>query len=155
MNRDTCQSLAALSGRVLISAIFLFSGFHKLMDWSGTADTMAMQGMPAVPVFLAGAIVFEILGGLSVLLGLYGRVGAVALIVFLIPTTLIFHNFWAVDPSQQQTQMIHFMKNLAIMGGLFMVAALGTDGFSIDRWRRRTAEHRPAWERRRESIPVA
>ena len=110
--------------------------------------------MPLVPLLLAGAIAFEILGGLSLLLGLYGRVGAVALIVYLIPTTLIFHNFWAADAAQQQNQMIHFMKNVAIMGGLFMVAALGTDGFSIDRWMNRARTTRPMRPRRDEPAMV-
>ena len=117
MSRDTCQSLAALSGRVFLSAIFLSSGFGKIADWSKTAQMMDGKGMPLVPLFLAGAIAFEILGGLSLLLGFFGRVGAVALIVYLIPVTLVFHNFWAADAAQQQNQMIHFMKNVAIMAG--------------------------------------
>jgi putative oxidoreductase len=154
MNRDTCQSLTALSGRVFLSAIFLFSGFGKIADWSKFAHMMDEKGMPLVPLFLAGAIAFEILGGLSLLLGFYGRVGAVALIVFLIPTSLIFHNFWAAEAAQQQNQMIHFMKNVAIMGGLLMVAALGTDGFSIDRWMNRTRTARPMRQRRDEPAMV-
>jgi len=133
MDRQTCQALAALSGRVFLSAIFLVSGFGKIADWTGTAALMSQKGMPLVPVLLAGAIAFEVLGGLSILVGFGGRIGAAALIVYLIPTTLIFHSFWAVEATQQQNQMIHFMKNLAIMGGLFVVAALGTNGYSLDR----------------------
>jgi putative oxidoreductase len=115
---------------------------------------MDEKGMPLVPVLLAGALTFELLGGLSVLLGFYGRVGAVLLILFLIPTTLIFHNFWAADAAMQQNQMQHFMKNVAIMGGLFVVAALGTDGFSIDRWLRRTRTAQPTRARRDEPVMV-
>jgi len=154
MNRDTCQSLAALSGRIFLSAIFLFSAFGKMTNWSGTEEEMTKHGMTAVPVFLGLAIAFEILGGLSVLLGFYGRVGAVLLILFLIPTTLVFHNFWAAEPAQQMNQMQHFMKNLAIMGGLFVVSALGTDGFSIDRWRRRAVTARPTHQRRDKPVMV-
>lgn len=142
MSRDTCQSLAALAGRVLLSAIFLFSGFGKIADWSKFHHMMDEKGMPAVSILLAGALTFEIVGGLSVLLGLYGRAGAVLLILFLIPTTLIFHNFWAYTGAQQETQMINFLKNVSIMGGLFVVAALGTDGFSIDRLRFRARAER-------------
>ncbi len=137
MSRDTCQSLAALSGRVFLSAIFLFSAFGKITDWSKFHHMMDEKGLPLVSVLLAGALTFELLGGLSVLLGFYGRVGAVLLILFLIPTTLIFHNFWAADAAQQMNQMQHFLKNVAIMGGCFVVAAMGTDGFSIDRLRYR------------------
>jgi putative oxidoreductase len=154
MNRNTCQSLAALSGRVFLSAIFLFSAFGKIADWSKFAHMMDEKGMPFVPVLLAGALTFELLGGLSVLLGFYGRVGAVLLILFLIPTTLIFHNFWAADAAMQQNQMQHFMKNVAIMGGLFVVAALGTDGFSVDRWMRRTRTAQPMRARRDEPVMV-
>lgn len=155
MFRETCQSLAALTGRIFLSAIFLFSAFGKITDWSSFAHQMDQKGMPLVPLFLAGAVVFEIVGGLSVLLGFYGRVGAVLLIIFLIPTTLIFHNFWAAEAAQQQNQMIHFLKNVAIMGGLFMVAALGTDGLSIDRWRYRARAARSmSGERRGEAAMV-
>ena len=155
MHRDTCQSFCALAGRILLSAIFLFSGFHKLTDWSGTAATMTGKGMPAVPLLLAGAIAFEILGGLSVLLGLWGRGGAALLILFLIPTTLVFHNFWAVEAAQQQMQMIHFMKNLAIMGGLFVVAGMGTGRYSVDRWFRSATTSAPVRDReRREPMMV-
>jgi len=129
---NSCSAAGSLVGRILLSAIFLFSGFGKIANWSGTADSMAQHGMPAVPLFLAGAIAFEVLGGLSLLLGLYGRLGAVLLILFLIPTTLVFHNFWAVDAAQQQNQMIHFMKNVGIMGGLFTVAGMGVGRYSVD-----------------------
>jgi len=149
MNRETCQSLAALFGRIFLSAIFLFSAFGKITDWSSFAHQMDQKGMPAVPVLLAGALTFELLGGLSVLLGFYGRVGAVLLILFLIPTTLIFHNFWAAEAAQQMNQMQHFLKNVAILGGLFVVSALGTDGFSIDRWRMRARAARPMRGERR------
>ena len=154
MNRDTCQSLAALSGRIFLSAIFLFSAFGKITDWSKFSHMMDEKGMPLVPLFLAGAIAFELLGGLSVLLGFYGRVGATLLILFLIPTSLIFHNFWAVQGAAAENQMIHFMKNVAIMGGMFMVAALGTDGFSVDRWMNRARADRPVRQRRDEPAMV-
>lgn len=119
------ESTAAPLGRVLLSAIFLMSGANKIMNWSKTAEHMEGEGMQYVPFLLAAAIVFEIGGGLSLLLGCWARLGAFLLIVFLIPTTLIFHDFWTYEGSEQQTQMINFMKNLAIMGGLLIVFALG------------------------------
>ncbi|MCA9110251.1 MAG: DoxX family protein [Planctomycetaceae bacterium] len=119
---------AACLGRVLLSLIFVMSGVHKITAWNETASQMESEGMPIVPLFLLGAIVFELLGGLSVMLGIMARRGAVVLIIFLIPTTLIFHDFWTYEGHEQQMQMINFMKNLAIMGGLFVVAALGPGG---------------------------
>jgi len=122
------------------------SGFAKITDWSGTAAHMEKESMTAIPVFLTGAIVLEIGGALSVLVGCWARLGASALIVFLVPTTLIFHDFWTYDGPERLQQMIQFMKNLAIIGGLLMVAAFGPGGYSIDQ-RRRARETRPASDR--------
>ena len=127
MNRFT-----PLIGRFLISSIFIMSGLSKIGGWEQTAGYMASKGMPAVTLFLAGAIIFEVLGGLSVLLGFKARLGAIALIIFTIPAALIFHNFWAFEGMEQQTQMIMFMKNLAIIGGLLLITSFGSGPISID-----------------------
>ena len=129
----TFHSYVSLVGRLLLSAIFLFAGAGKIMDYAGTAQQMADRGMPAVELLLPAAIAVEILGGLSLLLGFQTRLGALLLFLFLIPTTLIYHNFWAVpDPGQYHMQLIHFMKNLAIMGGLLEFCAAGAGAISID-----------------------
>ncbi|MCC6490572.1 MAG: DoxX family protein [Candidatus Hydrogenedentes bacterium] len=127
----TLARFAPVLGRVLLSAIFLISGFGKIMDWSGTAGYMASHGMPAVPFLLFMAIVLELGGGLSILLGFQARWGALALVVFLIPATLIFHAFWSADPEQAQMQTISFLKNTAILGGLLTVMAHGSGPFSL------------------------
>jgi putative oxidoreductase len=121
-----------LMGRILITSIFLMSGFGKITDWSGTAGYMASKGMPMVPLFLTGAILFELGGGLSVLLGFKTGTGALVLAVFLIPATLIFHNFWTLDGMEQQMQMAMFMKNFSILGGLLLLTAFGPGPISID-----------------------
>lgn len=126
------ESSATLMGRVFLSIIFIMAGFGKIMDWSGTAGYMEAQGMPMIPLLLLGAIACEWVGGISLLIGFKTRLGALALIVFLIPTTLIFHNFWADPPDQRQLQMIMFLKNVAILGGLLMVLAHGAGPVSID-----------------------
>ncbi len=132
---DTIRPFLALLGRLCLCAIFLSSGVHKAMDWENTASYMAAKGMPVVPVFLVGAIVFEVVGGLLVLVGFKARIGALALVIFLIPTTLIFHNFWAFEEMERQMQMIEFLKNLSILGGLLMVVSGGPGGLSLDgRW---------------------
>jgi putative oxidoreductase len=125
---------AAVLGRILLSLIFLLSGAMKIMHLSGMAAMLHMS--PAV-LGLAGAV--ELAGGLSLLLGLWSRVGALGLFIFLIPTTLMFHNFWAAAPDHQQEQMAHFLKNLAIMGGLLMIAAYGPGPLSITPARRTRA----------------
>mgnify|MGYP001601531072 CR=1 FL=1 len=116
-----------LIARILISAIFLMSGWGKIMNPAGTQQYMAAHGMPFAGLFLIGAIILEIGGGLSVLLGYKARWGAIALAVFLIPTTLIFHTKFS-----EQLQVIMFMKNLAILGGLLMVSYFGPGPISFD-----------------------
>jgi putative oxidoreductase len=124
-----------LAGRILLALIFVASGFGKIADREGTEGYMASAGMVAVPVFLAGAIVFEIVGGLSVATGFKARWGAFALIVFLIPTTLIFHAFWReTEPGPSRVQMINFLKNVAIMGGMLTIVARGAGPWSLDGW---------------------
>lgn len=123
----------ALVGRILLAQIFLVSGVEKLLHWQGTARYMASKGMPWVPVFLVGAVLLELLGGLALLTGYRARCGALALILFLVPTTLIFHAFWAVPPAEREMQTIHFMKNLAILGGLLVVLGLGPGPLALGR----------------------
>jgi putative oxidoreductase len=112
-----------VTGRVLLSVIFLVSGLGKIIDWDTNAQLMASQGMPLVPLLLFAAIVTELAGGLSVLLAWKARWGALLLFLYLIPTTLIFHDFWTFTGTEMQTQLVNFLKNLSIMGGLLLVAA--------------------------------
>ena len=117
-----------LIGRILLGAIFLISGISKIADPQGTQQYMQAMGMTwATTLFYVGAIVIEVGGGLSLLLGYWTRAGALALMLFMIPTTLIFHTNFG-----DQNQMIHFLKNLAMFGGLFYVAAYGAGPLSLD-----------------------
>jgi putative oxidoreductase len=120
-----------LAGRILITAIFLISGYHKIIGFSAVSGMMAKMGMPMADLLLVGAIVCEIGGGLMVLLGWNACLGALLLIIFTLPATFIFHNFWAVDPAQFQNQFNHFMKNLAIIGGLLYIMAMGPGPYSV------------------------
>ena len=87
---------------------------------------MASKGMPAAEFLLVGAVVFEIAGALMVLLGWHARWGALLLAVFVVPSTPIFHNFWAVDAAQYSNQLNHFMKNLSILGALVFIMGAGS-----------------------------
>jgi putative oxidoreductase len=122
-------------GRLLLSGIFLMSGVQKLMAWQETAASMEREGMMLVPLFLAAAATLEIVGGLSVLLGIQARWGAALLALFLIPVTLIFHDFWTYHGEEAMNQMQHFTKNFTILGGLLMVVALGAGPLSFDQSR--------------------
>lgn len=124
---EKCSTALALAGRIFLTHIFLISAAGKLADPAGMQQYMATYGMPATRFFLVAAIVFELVGGLSVLLGYWTRIGSIILLVFLIPTTIIFHTELSV-----QLQMIMFMKNLTIMGGLFTIIAHGPGKLSLD-----------------------
>lgn len=128
------QGLVAVLGRVLLTGIFLMSALgNDIPNFNNTAKFMASKGMPAPSVLLAGAIVFLIAGGLSVLLGFKGRIGAALLFAFLVPATYYFHDFWNVtDPQKKQQFMIDFMKNVSLMGAMLLVIANGTGPMSLD-----------------------
>jgi len=128
-----CCSFTLLLGRFFLGLIFLLAGIGKFMDYDGTAKYMEAMGMTMVPFFLYGAAIIECLGGLSLILGFKTRIGAALLLLFLIPTTLIFHSFWNFDGVERAMQMINFLKNLAIFGGLLYVLCIGAGRYSFDR----------------------
>ena len=126
-----------LLGRFCLALIFFVSAAGKASDLSGTAAYMASKGVPSAGLLLWGALACEIVGALSLLLGFRARFGALLLLIFLIPTTLIFHNFWSVAGADRTAQMLQFLKNTAIAGGLLLVSAYGSGPVSLDARRRR------------------
>lgn len=121
----------ALTGRVLLGLIFLLSAIMKIAHWQGMVQMVAP--MHITPFLLAGAATLELLGSLLLISGFKARWGAVMLMVFLVPVTLVFHNFWAVQGAAQQEQMANFLKNVSIFGGLLLVLAYGPGRFSVGR----------------------
>lgn len=129
---ELTKQYGPLAGRILLSLMFIISGWGKITSFSGTAGYMASMGMPFAQLLLPGAIAIELGCGLMLLVGWKTRFAASAIFLFIIPTTLIFHNFWAADAANAQNQMIHFMKNVTIMGGMLYVMAFGAGPLSID-----------------------
>jgi putative oxidoreductase len=125
----------SLLGRILLSAIFIISGLSKIGNFGATHQVMLDHGVPMASIFLLGSILIEVGAGVSVLLGLKARWGAALLIVYLIPVTLIFHNFWAYQGAEHQMQLVNFLKNISIMGGLAQLVAMGPGPISIDQSR--------------------
>ncbi len=122
------KGLAVLTGRILVVLIFLLSGIGKIFNFEGTTQYMAKVGMPMTTFFGLGAIFLELLGSITVILGYFTRFGAVLLLIFMIPTTLIFHGN-ITDPMQK----IHFLKNVSMFGGLLVLLVSGAGPFSLDR----------------------
>ena len=130
-----------LIGRILIALIFLKSGLEKIIGFSAVAGFMAKAGMPAPEFLLVGSIVFEIAGGLMVLLGWHARWGALLLAAFMVPATLVFHNFWAVEAAQVTNQVNHFMKNVSILGALAFIMGMGSGPLSLRKDGESTSAH--------------
>jgi len=130
------KGFVSLLGRLMIAAIFLASAIgNKILQFKATADYMQQEGVPLPTLALVGAIGLLLLGGLSLILGAWTRIGAFFLLVFIAAATYYFHDFWKfADPTQRQLQTIQFMKNLAIGGGLLMLAAYGPGPWSVDGW---------------------
>jgi putative oxidoreductase len=129
--------LMTTSGRVLLTLIFLFAAAGKLLDFHGTAQDLGSRGVPFPEVALASAIALESVGALLILAGFHARLGALLLILFLVPTTLVMHDFWASEGNQRIADLLQFLKNLAILGGLLLVGAYGGGAWSLDVVRRR------------------
>ncbi len=139
------QMFSMYLGRLLLSSIFLVSAVQEMLDWASTEQYFLMsmtrwmnsfQGnevmssflssiFPWMPWLLLAAIVFKLIGSILIILGLNVRLGAVLLILFLIPTTLIVHGFWSLPIEEKSINMVLFMKNMSILGGLLVVLAMG------------------------------
>ncbi len=119
------QTIAAPMGRILISFMFVTSGFSKISGYAATQGYMEAMGVPGALLPLVIAV--ELLGGLAVMLGWHTRIAAFFLAGFSLLSALLFHaNFG------DQMQMIMFMKNISIAGGFLMIVSLGGGAFTLD-----------------------
>lgn len=126
------RSLTDPLARILISVIFLVAGSMKLMHFSATAQMLADKGIPLAAVATAIVILIELGGGIALVLGFKTKFVAAVQFIYLIPVTVMFHNFWAAPPELHQMQMMNFLKNVAIMGGLLILATRGAGASSVD-----------------------
>ncbi len=134
---NTMSKWALLAGRLALSVIFLYSGASKLASWSGAVAYAGSRGVPEV--LLAGAAALELIGAISLLVGFKTRWGAAALLVYLVPVTLVFHRYWVFEGIERQMQMVQFLKNVGIAGGLLAVFGAGPGALSVDERRARVA----------------
>ena len=117
-------------GRLMIGVPFAMSGLSKLGAYSATTGMISAAGLPFVPLAFAVAIVAELGGGLLLIAGYRARYVAAALALFSLATAISFHSNFA-----DQNQMIHFLKNVMMAGGLLQIAAFGAGALSVDSWR--------------------
>jgi len=119
---------AALVGRIFIAVLFLLSGLGKLAAPAATQAYISAMGLPAPVLAYFGSMAVELIGGVLLIVGFRVRAVAVGMAVFTLLTAVFFHWNFA-----DQNQMIHFLKNIAIAGGLLQVAAFGAGRFALDR----------------------
>jgi putative oxidoreductase len=119
-------------GRILIGLPFAMSGLSKLAAYGATTAMIAAVGLPFPPLAFAVAVAVELGGGLLLILGYQARPVALALAAFSLATAFSFHSNFT-----DQNQMIHFLKNVMMAGGLLQIVAFGAGAVSIERWRRK------------------
>jgi putative oxidoreductase len=132
---------AELAGRILFSIIFIKSSFGHFSQ--KTIDFAGHQGLPFASILVPLSGVIALIGGLMILCGYRTRIGAGMIVLFLVPVTLMFHNFWAVkDPMQAMMQQGNFLKNTSMLGGAFVISFFGAGPLSIDAILARKARNR-------------
>jgi putative oxidoreductase len=130
---NTTSSWPVLIGRILLALMFVLAGFGKLFGGlQGTAGYIASVGLPMPMVLAVGAGVLELVAGLLLVIGWQARWAALALALFTLVASFIFHAYWSLPAEQQMMQQLMFMKNLAITGGLLFVFAFGAGSLSLD-----------------------
>lgn len=119
------MDVLVLIGRILFAALFLTAALGHLTRSKAMADYAASRGVPAaVPATIVSGVLI-LAGGLSVLLGIWADLGALLLVVFLVPTAIVMHGFWKeTDAQARQLEMVHFQKDLALAGAALMLLGL-------------------------------
>lgn len=125
------QDLFALIGRVLIGGVFLWGTFEKMRHWRSVVSYYKTKNIPLLKTILPIGIIMKIVGSLSLLFGWYTHVGALLLLIVALLALFKIHDFWAFNKREQAGQKLLFMKELSIIGGLFMILAFGSGNFSI------------------------
>ena len=136
---ELAKHFGPLIGRVIMSLIFLTSAYGKITGFDPTIAAMAAKGLPMTQALLVCAIALELVAATLLIIGWKTEWAALALLVFLVPATLYFHNYWSYPPEQVRNQRNHFMKNVTIAGALIFVMGMGAGPLSIDNRRRTTS----------------
>lgn len=128
------KDIADLIGRICLSLIFLYEAYDSIKYFNTTKRTMTDYGLEWQQDFmLLGAISLLVLGGVCVLIGFKSSFGAILLLLYLIPVTFTLYSFWDDPMPIRRINSLHFMKNLAIMGGLLIISVNGSGKYSVKR----------------------
>ncbi|ASW01101.1 DoxX family protein [Paraburkholderia aromaticivorans] len=122
-----------LVARVLLMVLFIMFGWSKLTGFSGTVAYMTSSGAPVPALSAVIAVVMELVVGIALLVGFFTRPLALLLAVYTLGTAVIGHHYWNMTGAMQYDNMIHFYKNISIIGGLLLLCVTGAGKYSIDR----------------------
>jgi putative oxidoreductase len=129
-NHALVSALTLLS-RILLSTPFLYSGIDKSSRWAAAQRELAASGLPWPTLFHLVTVALQLGAGLSVLIGIEARLGALLLCLFLIPVTVLYHPFWKRLGPEFNAEADHFLLNFAVIGGLLMIVAFGSGRISV------------------------
>jgi putative oxidoreductase len=141
-NMDRSSDWGLLIGRFALIALYGFSATGKFGTLSETAALLAAKGYPLAMPLTIFAATAELVGAVCIALGFCSRPVAVGLIIYTIAATVTFHNFWAFEGAARHGQLIHFMKNVGLVGAFAIIATVGTGRFSLDAMMRKSRQSR-------------
>jgi len=126
------NAMTLLIGRVLVGSMFLVAGIRHYMFYAGTVGYFTKLGFPAPEAMVWLSIIIHITGGILLIVGWKTQWAAWLLVALVVIATAMAHRFWQFDATQYGNQLNHFLKNLAIIGGLLYVASFGAGAMSVD-----------------------
>ena len=121
-----------LIGRLLVVALFLPAGLAKLTGFAGTVGYFGSLGIPAPTLAVVVTIVVEVLGSIALLVGFQTRIVALVMAIFTLAASVAGHAYWAAPADQAFVAQLLFFKNIAVIGGLLVLASAGAGAFSLD-----------------------
>jgi putative oxidoreductase len=126
------QGFPMLIARVLLALMFLLAGLSKFGGLEGTAGYIASKGLPMAQVLAFGTATLEVVAAVMLIVGWQARWAALALAVFTLLASVLFHNYWTLPADKQMVDQLMFMKNLSVSGGLLAVFVFGAGTLSLD-----------------------
>jgi putative oxidoreductase len=131
----SASGILALLGRLCLSLIFLTSAYSKMFSWQSNVQYIATRHLTnpiLVSLMIGGALLIELGGAICLISGFQARIAGFVMAIYLTAVTLVFHNYWIItNEMARATMFMHFQKNLGIIGGLLMVAALGPGSIAL------------------------
>ncbi|MGF6916361.1 DoxX family protein [Paraburkholderia sp. 40] len=127
------KDVVVLVARILLMVLFVMFGWSKLTGFAGTVAYMTSTGAPVPALSAVIAVMMELVVGVALLVGFFTRPLALLLAVYTLGTAIIGHHYWNMTGAMQYDNMIHFYKNIGIIGGLLLLCVTGAGKYSFDR----------------------